>query len=364
MANWKLRALRGKQRRDFLKLILATGAGLGIERSGVLNYIAGVAGHGVAEAAVSKTSRALLLSCGQGVFAWMQSLWPMPEVATKIDQFPTAAWLYHDGAAYSGPPGYYIDPATAAASGDRHFYYGPDAPWLHDDSLAPSATNSPKRYVTGIMAGTDETHTRFPNTATTVGTGADLPAMVGALQTKDGSSVIVPAIGIDPLEFGTASGAPNVVSVPNAQGLIDTFNSAASQLVLAADEDRQIFETYYNALVGLRRAAPRSSWEPELLITKNAAHLVGLNLSAGLIPTAQDLENFGINELLAATPLESRQRSKLEAFGRSMVVVARAFANGLTNMAVVALSQGATSDSFFYRSAPNLYLGNEHGAGA
>ena len=347
MANWKLQALRGKQRRDFLKLILATGAGLGIERSGILNYIAGVAGHGIAEAAVSNTNRAVLLSCGQGVYAWLQELWPMPEIPLKIAEFPKTSWLYHNGVGYSGAPGHYIGAAAAATTGDRHFYYGPDAPWLQDNSKPPSASNLPKRYVTGIMAGTDETHTPFPNSATLVGAGSDLPAMVGALQTKNGNSAIVPAIGLDPLDFGAADGAPNVVSVPNAQGFIDTFNSAASQLTLSATEDRQIFETYYNALLGLRRAAPRSSWQPELVITKNAAHLVGLNLSAGLVPTAQDLEQFGIIELLDEPMLSAAQRSGLESFGRSMIVVARALANGLTNMAVVALSQGSAAETSF-----------------
>ncbi|MFP6684187.1 MAG: hypothetical protein VB934_05715, partial [Polyangiaceae bacterium] len=87
------------------------------------------------------------------------------------------------------------------------------------------------------------------------------------------------------------------------------------------------------------------SWKPELAITKDAAHLIGINFGKQLSPTAQDLIDYGINDILQ-DDLSAKQSEGLEGFARTLIVVAKAFAIGLTNTAVVGLSPYPTESSF------------------
>jgi hypothetical protein len=349
MVSWKLKALRGKQRRDFLKLMVAAGAGLGVGRSDLLNFIADSGGSGLAEAAAGKTARSLMVTAGNGVFGWFQELWMTPEVGTNLTS-GSMAYLYTSGHGYDpmavgNSPGYSVTAEMVKNSPDRPIVYSPDAPWMMDPSKPASVSNLPKYHVTAILAGNDETHTLLPNSAAIVSSGSDLAATITAIQTKLGAATIVPVIGVEPLVYGKAVGSPGIATVPNAQGLIDLFNSSASQVTLAADEDRLIFETYYSALVGLRRAAPRSSWQPELAITKNAAHLIGINYGKELTPSTEDLDDFGVTELLGDN-LTAKQQDGLEAFGLSLISAAHAMRIGLTTTAIVGLSNGPTEPSF------------------
>ena len=342
MANYKLQGLRGAQRRRFLRMMTMSAAAVGLDQSGLLNYLADRGGHRLAEAATSNAQRFLGVTCGNGVFAWFQQLWPHVEVASQalvpvMNVTPNnfgakSSYLFTPDHGYTGGPGIHH-----TAPNDREFYYSPHAPW--------TSGGVPTRPMTAIMAGNDETHTAFPTSSSLVSSSSSLAATIGAIQMQE-SSAIVPVIGIDPLEYGSANGAPDVVTAPSAEGIIDLFNSAASQFTLSTVADQQLFETYYNALVGLRRAAGRSSWQPQLDITKNAARLIGLNFAAALTPTAQHLNDFGITELSTAT-ISPMQRAGLEAFARTLVTVALAFRLGLSNSAIVALSPGPTSEQTF-----------------
>ena len=342
MADYKLKALRGLQRRRFLKLMTMAGAGLGVYGDRLLNFLSDRGGYGLAEAATSSGHRALAVTCGNGVYAWFQQLWPVPEVAREANKDQgfgnTSSWLYTP--AHGLPMGGYRGVDYMSEAG-RSFYYGPDAPWFDH------ATGRPIRPMTAMMAGNDETHTEFPESATTLSGNADLPAAVGSIQSVN-SSAIVPVLGIDPVKYGDAQGAPDVVTAPSPEGIVDLFNSAASRGLLFEQEDQQLFETYYKAFVGLRRAAERSSWQPQLEITKNAARLIGLNFESSLTPLNDDLINYGIDELLqSGTNLSSNQRAGLDAFGRTLITVAKAFALGLSNSAIVGLSPGPTSEQTF-----------------
>lgn len=338
MVDHRLKDLRGTQRRRFLKVMCAAAAGIGLERSKLLDYLADTGGHGLAEAATNSGNRALAVTCGNGVYAWFQELWPVPDVAMAAVADPNgfgamSSYLYTSGHGYAGPAG-----TSVTGPSGKPFYYGPDAPWLDQNG-------QPQRRMTAMLAGNDETHTEFPSSAAIVSGNATLAATVGAIQAKS-SSALVPVIGIDPLRYGTAQGAPDVATAPSAEGIVDMFNSAASQLTLATPADQALFETYYKSFVGLRRAAPRSSWQPELEITKNAARIIGLNFAAALTPTQADLEFYGLGALLSDN-LSNMQRNGLQAFGNTLMTIARAFKLGLTNSAIVALSPGPTSEQTF-----------------
>jgi hypothetical protein len=375
MANWKLKDLRDERRRTFLKMCTVASAAVGIERSKLLNFLADEGGYGLAEAAGSTYGRSLIVPSPNGVYAWFQELWPQADMAIKAcgnvtvsglgALGSTSSYLYttqragagdrgfNNAGTYRGTfaPGKNMPMPTLPggvkgwAGGDRPFFYGPDAPWFDH------ANGVPKFPVTAMMSGKDETHTEFPVSGTVLSGAASLQAALASLGAAN-SSAVVPVLGIDPVKYGRAPGAPDVATVPSAAGMIDLFNSAASQFALTSKVDQDLFETYYKALIGLRKSSARSSWLPQMSVTKNAAHIIGLNFATQLTPTSQDLLDFGIQELLDgvsanAAYMTMGQRAGIEEFARVLIVVAKAFALGLSKTAIVALSPGPTSETTF-----------------
>lgn len=322
--DYRLKELRGMKRRNFLRWIGAVGAAAGLERSGLLNVVADSGGSALADGLCPATNRSLHIICGNGSFAWFQLLWPHLDVANSMNP----AMAYHafgQGFEFTGPN-----------PGDKPLHYGPQAPWV--------LNGVPTRPVTAIMAGKDETHTATPDSAATLGSNASMLAAVSSIQTA--VPTLVPVIGIVPFDFGKADGAPSVATVSSGDGMAELFSSVASKLTLAAQGDKELFETYYKAMLGVRYAAGRPSWKPHTDITKKAANLIGFDYSTQLKPVAADLASYGINTLNASGATGS-QKTKLTAFGRAMIVAARALKEGLTSSVIVGLSPGPTSDTTF-----------------
>lgn len=370
MTNWKLKDLRGVQRRNFLKMCGVVAAAVGISRSDLLNFLADEGGNGLAEAAGSTYGRSLLVPAPNGSQAWFQELWPVADVGLKACQNANvsglssnfggfSSYLYTSQYGYNPANGYRGTytwgkgnpmPSLPAgvkgwAGGDRSFFYGPDAPWFDH------VTGTPKYPVSAFMSGKDETHTEFPASQVTLSGNASMQAALASLGAA-GSSAIVPVLGIDPVKYGRAPGAPEVATVPSSTGMIDLFNSAASQFALVSKTDQELFEVYYKALVGLRKSSNRTSWAPQMQVTKNAARIIGLNFASQLTPTSQDLTDFGIQEMIdglnsSSMYMTAAQRKGIEEFGRTLIVVAKAFTLGLSKTAIVALSPGPTSDTTF-----------------
>lgn len=370
MANWKLKELQNERRRTFLKMATVAATAIGIERSKLLNFLADEGGSGLAEAAGSTYGRSLLVPAPNGSQAWFQELWPVADVGFKACQnanVPGLSSQFGGFSSYLYTSQYGYNPANGYrgtytwgkgnsmptlpmgvkgwSGGDKTFFYGPHAPWF-DHNLGV-----PKYPVSAFMSGKDETHTEFPISQVTLSGNASMQAALASLGAA-GSSAIVPVLGIDPVKYGRAPGAPEVATVPSSAGMIDLFNSAASQFALATKADQELFETYYKALIGLRKSSERSSWAPQLQITKNAARIIGLNFAAQLTPTSQDLADFGIQEMIdsinaSSVYMTAAQRRGIEEFGRTLIVVAKAFTLGLSKTAIVALSPGPTSDTTF-----------------
>ena len=369
MANWKLKDLRDERRRTFLKMCTVASAAVGIERSRLLNFLADEGGSGLAEAAGATYGRSLLVPCPNGVYAWFQELWPMADLAFKAcadtpvtglgNLGSTSTYLYTSqrnfgtATTYRGtftpgkgqPMPSLPGGVKGWAGGDRPFFYGPDAPCFDH------ANGIPKYPVTALMSGKDETHTEFPTSALALSGSSTLQAALASLGAS-GSSAIVPVLGIDPVKYGRAPGAPDVATVPSAGGMIDLFNSAASQFTLAGKFEQEMFETYFKAIIGLRKSSSRSAWAPQLAVTKNAARIIGLNFASQLTPTSDDVSSFGLQEMLTNAVGDSGfmtlgQRNGIEAFARVLIVVAKAFALGLSKTAIVALSPGSTGEQTF-----------------
>lgn len=379
MANWKLRELRGERRRNFLKMCGVAAAGVGIERSRLLNFLADEGGHGLAEAGLSSFGRALIVPAPNGSFAWFTQLWHCPDPALKAHQsvavpasnipnffgsvanFQTIApFLYTPAQGFAPPddyrgtyvPGKGNGPASAPGiknwlAGDRPFFYGPTAPWFDH------AAGVPKYPVTALMTGVNETHEDSPATPLALSSKATLEAALASLGAY-GSTAPVPALGITSVRYGRAPGSPRIVTAPSAATLVNLFDSAASQFTLKDTQDQESFSSYYKALLGLRPSTFRSSSAPQMEVTKKSAKLLGLNFAAQLTPTLADLQAFGLGPLLefpmnqsSTAYIQRDQVKQLLEFGRSLVVIAKAFALGLSKTAIVSLSAGATSDTFF-----------------
>jgi hypothetical protein len=133
-------------------------------------------------------------------------------------------------------------------------------------------------------------------------------------------------IGINPISFGTAPGSPDVAAVDNADGMVQLFNSAASQAILKAPSDAALFEAYYKAFTGLDKAAGRPTWARPLRTGKASANFLGKNLAAQLAPTTTDLANYGIT---GGTP------TKLSEIGRALITATKAFKLGLTQAVII-----------------------------
>ncbi|MFO0758193.1 MAG: hypothetical protein U0359_16980 [Byssovorax sp.] len=320
-----MKDLRGGSRRTFLRLFGAAAAAMAVDRSKVLNYLLDQGGVALADpASCATTNRSVHIIGGNGSFAWFQLLWPHLDIAQSNNN----AFAYHS----FDTPGTLYNPGGA----DKPFYYAPEAPWM--------SGGVPTYPVTGFMAGANETHTQTPNSAAIVANNASMIATASSIQRA--TTCLLPVIGVEPVGFGAAPGSPSIATVPSAQGMIELFNSAASQLTLAAQSDKQLYETYYKAIVGLRDAAGRPTWKRHLDVTKTAANLLGRNLAGQLTPTQADLDLYGLTALAASTAGASA-KDRLANFGKAMITTAKAFKLGLTNCVVLGLAPGATSEQTF-----------------
>jgi len=329
MANQRLKDLRGPARRDFIRWAGLAGAAVALERSKLLNFLADEGGTALAADACPAALRSVHWVGGNGAFAWMQLLWPHLEVAGMQTYNPKFAWhAPNEGFLFGGSTGT-----------DKPFYYGPEAPWTDQVSQIP------QRPVTAFMAGKDETHTKKPTSAVTVGGGRSMMATVASMQSV--MPVPVPVIGIEPLEFGNSPGAPAIATVTSASAMLELFSSQASKLTLAAQKDKDLFETYYKAFLGLRCASGRSSWAPHIDITKKSAKLLGFDFNTALKPSAADLTRYGIDSNATINQTVGVQKAKLVDIGIAMIITAKAFALGLTNSVIIAMSPGPTSDTDF-----------------
>ena len=315
----RLKNLEGNSRRNFLRFTAAVGAVLALDRAKVLDVISDTGGTALAEEGCSPNCRSVHLVAGNGGFAWFQLLWPHVEIATSSNP----GFAFHAQGQ-----------ALKAIDTDKDFYFAPESPW--------QALGKAKR-ITGFMAGTNETHNPTPMSSATLGAGQSMLACVAAIQR--GTPSLLPVIAVDPVNFGTAPGAPDIATVGNADGMVQLFNSAASQATLVNAEDAALFEAYYKAFLGLNKAAGRSTFARPLRTGKTSANFLGKNLSAQLMPTAADLTNYGLD---TGTP------TKLSEIGRALITSVKAFKLGLTQSVIIPAMQDDPHGAF--GDMPNLNM--------
>lgn len=300
MAIDRLKNLEGNSRRNFLRFTAAAGAVFALDRAKVLDVISDTAGVAMADDSCAASMRSVHLVAGDGGFAWFQLLFPHVDVATSTDP----DFAFHAKGK-----------AVKANDTDKPFYFAPETPWQNKDR---------GKRISAFMAGQNQTHTPTPGSAATLGGGQSMLATVAAIQRATPS--LLPVIGINPISFGAAPGAPDIVSVGNADGMVQLFNSAASQMILQKPEDAALFEAYYKAFAAFDKAADRPTWARPLRTGKASANFLGKNLAAQLTPSADDLSRYGIN---SGTP------TKLSEIGRALITSFKAFKLGLTQAVII-----------------------------
>jgi hypothetical protein len=289
-------------RRALIKWSLAAGAALGVSRSNIVEILEKTAGKGVAFAATEyQTMRNVHLVAGNGGGAWFTLLWPHPDVALAAN--PNFAWHR---------PGM----ATLVGGTKKPLVRGPDTPW---EQLAPA------RQMTAFICGNNETHTNGPNSTATLG-GSNIYGVISSLQT--GAPSVVPVITIGNVNYALAAGSPQATGTNNADGVVNLFNSAASQAggLLSMSRDANLYKAHYDAFAQLNRAANRSTTKQSYVTASGAAGFLGTNLAAKLAITPADLARYGIN---------GNTRGNVAAIGRTFIVAVKAFQMGLTNSIVM-----------------------------
>ncbi len=301
MAIDTLKNLSGPSRRRFLRWASAAGALLAVEKSRFLDVISDSGGVALAQdASCAATNKSLHIVAGTGGFAWFQLLWPHNEIAaSNNDNFAFHAY----------------GEQTMATETDNPLTLGPEAPWQEYDK---------SKRVTAFMAGNNQTHTDTPAAAAQVGNNQNLLAVCAAIQRTTPS--LLPVIGITPINFGNAPGAPTPTTVGDADGMVQLFNSAASRAILELPEDAATYEAYYKALLGLNKASARPTQLRGLRVGKQAASFLGQNLAAQLQVANADLTRYGID---GGTP------NKLSELARALIVSAKAFKLNLTQSVIV-----------------------------
>ena len=301
MADQRLKDLRGPGRRDFLRWAGTLAAVLGLERARFLDALSGSAGVAMADqAACAKTNRSVSIVFGNGALSRATLLFP--HVAVAMD---TSGKLANH------------------APGKAKLAVGTNQPWAFTPE-SPFQQNKPTRAMTGFFAGTNETHTSTPITASTIDTGVGMIASIAAIQ--QANPTLLPVIGVNPIVYGVAPGAPAVATVASAKGLVELFNSAASRTLLAPSANAALHESYYKAFLGLNAAAARKTMAVPFANGKVAANLLGKNLSTQLVPTAADDLAYGIDSGSPTTVVE---------LAHALCTAVKAFKLGLSTALVV-----------------------------
>jgi hypothetical protein len=289
-------------RRALIKWSVAAGAALGVSRAKVFDILEKSGGRDLAYAAsANPTSRSVHVVAGNGGLAWFTQLWPINGIAGANSQ--TLCWNF---------PG----AGTVVAGTDRKLTIGPQTPW---------ASLPAQNQVTAFLCGRNETHTRQPASSTTLN-GNNIFSVASALQSASPS--VIPLITIGDVDTGTAPGAARPSNVGDGTGIVDLFNSAASQAkgLLVNANDAALYKAHYDAFTQLNRAANRSTTKIAYTTASNAAQFLGTNLSSKLAIMPADLTRYGIT---------GGTRSNVAAIGKAFIVTVKAFKMGLTNSVVL-----------------------------
>jgi hypothetical protein len=309
MSDSRLKDLRGPGRRQFLKWGTAVAAVLGIDRSRYLDLLSDRAGVAMADTAASAgVAKSVHIIGDNGGLSWFTQLFPYPDIAKA------------NNAAFS-----YYATTTTSASTTNPLVYAPDSPF---QSLPAN------KQMTVMVAGTNQTHTKTPTSGLTLGNNG-LIASISAIQAA--TPTLLPVMAMQPFVFGMAPGAPSPATVPNAAGLVDLFNSAASKTLLQTPQNATLDEAYFKVFQDLNSIAQRASVAKVYDSSRVATNLLGRNLAAQLAVTPADAARYGIT---AGTP------NSVVEIAHALCTGVKAFGLGLTSCLVLPAMQDDPHGAF------------------
>ena len=311
-ADDRLKNLRGAGRRDFIKWSATAAALLGLERARFLDVLFDQGGAALADnAACATVAKSVHLIANNGGLAWFTQLFPYPSIAKGSG---------------NGVAAFYAGPGVTAAPTDAPAVYAPDSPF---QKLARD------KQMSAFICGTNQTHTRVPDSNLKLG-GVDLLAAIAAIQASQ--PTLLPVMAIDPFVFGVAPGAPaQPATVPDSSGLVNLFNSRASQTLLTTPANANLHEAYYKAFLSLNAASQRPQVVRTYATGHVAANLLGRNLASQLQVTPDDDARYGI---------DGGTQSNIIEIGHALCVAAKAFRLGLTSSLILPAMQDDPHQAF------------------
>jgi len=310
MANQKLKDLRGPDRRQFIKWSTAVAAALGLERTRFLDVLSSTSGNAMADTATcASTAKSVHIIGDNGGLAWFTQLFPYPDIAKA------------NNSAFA----YYATSVTMATGTTNPLAYSPDAPF---QKLGPN------KQMTVFVAGTNQTHTKTPNSGLTIGT-TGLVAACAAVQSAN--PTLLPVMAINPFVYGAAPGAPAASTVGNSAGLVGLFNSVASKTLLQTPANAGLDAAYMNAFLSLNSIAGRASIKNAYNTSRVATGLLGKNLASQLAVTTADDTRYGITASTPTTVVE---------IAHALCTGVKAFGLGLTSCLILPAMQDDPHGAF------------------
>jgi hypothetical protein len=295
---------REVSRRALIKWTVAAGAALGVTRPKIFSILEKAGDKELAYAAAANpTTRSVHIVAGNGGLSWFTLFWPHNDIAAGATASNSLAWH---------KPGMQM----LVQGTDNPLTIGPDTPW---------ASLPAKQQVTCFTCGGNETHTRQPQTTVTLN-GSNIFSVASALQSSSPS--VIPIVTLADVDVGTAPGAARPANVPDGNGIVGLFNSAASRAggLLANSNDATLYKAQYDAFTQLNAAANRPTTKISYTTSGGAAQFLGTNLAGALAITQADLTRYGV---------DGTTRTTVAAIANALIVTVKAFKLGLTNCIVL-----------------------------
>lgn len=264
---------REVSRRALLGWMTAAGACLSVPAWKVKEIIEGT--HGKAFAVANQRGRRYCrIDLGVGGLAWMTQLTPH-----RTLQGTTGRSYLFEGQ------------GRLASGTDKPLFLSP-AGELMAAGLEGRIGGMPSVF----RAGRDQTHTRVSTCHTTTMNGRDVPAQSGVFQIAN--THLLPALNVNNSNFGNAPGAPNPVALNNANAMVSTFQSAATdaQGILFDVRDAELYDANMTALLKLKKAVNRPTMDKGIKASQVSGQVVGLDIGKLLEVTDNDRVAYGLDQ--------------------------------------------------------------------
>lgn len=319
----KFKSIRAKDeqhqvsRRALIGWMSAAGAALSVPLWKTWEVIEKTHGSAWAQGASCVGANRLVDICmGGGALAWATQVFPYFEMARDSTQ-ATQSYLYQ---ANRGAP---------AVGTDRDLWIGPATQRIYD-----AIPNYGKFGHTIFLSGQNETHNSLGMSPITSSRGNTSNAVSEVMHTTNSFPRLLSGIGVGNAFYGTAPGAAPPTTVGSAGGMVDLFDSAATQAggVLASTQNADLFKRNVDALMSLNRLAGRASTQSAFQIGRDGAFVIGKNFREILEPSFADRDRYGLNGgMFGDVALDGG----MQDLGNFLIITSKLFENGLTPQSLI-----------------------------